>query len=104
MLVAIPSYNRPYEIDRTTAHWLHKLPPAIDWAVFVREEQVMYYEQTVQNVVPIQATTFRETVNAYGDYAKEYGYDLIFRVDDDMSFKTREFSKKADAHLAFIQS
>lgn len=64
----------------------------------------MYYEQTIKNVVPIQATSLRETVNAYGKYAKDHGYDLICRVDDDMSFKTKEWSKKPDVHKAFVKA
>lgn len=62
---------------------------------------MMYYEQTVKNLVPIQASSYRETINAYGAYAQEHGYELICRVDDDMSFKTRTWSKKPDVHMAF---
>jgi hypothetical protein len=102
-LVAIPSYYRPYDIERTTGHWLHKLPAHIDWKVFVRKEQMMYYEQTIRfcNLVPIEATSFRTTVNAYAEYARKHEYDIVFRVDDDMSFKTRNYSRKEDVHLAF---
>ncbi len=101
-LIAVPSYNRPYDIEKTTLHWLKKLPDDIEWKIFVREEQEMYYSQVTKNTIPIVASSYRETVQSIIDYANSNNYDLVYRVDDDMSFKTKKHSKKIDAHKAFL--
>ena len=95
VLLAIPSYNRPYEIEKTTSFWLKQLV-GIDWKVFVREEQFIYYLQNIpiENLVAIKATSFRETINELGEYARKNNYDLIHKIDDDMSFKKLGKSKK----------
>jgi len=105
VLVAIPSYNRPYDIERKCLYWLKQLH-GIDWKVFVREEQVMYYEQNLSNnhIVPIHVSNYRETINAIGEYARSNGYDLIHRVDDDMGFKKLGKSKKANVPEVYMEA
>ena len=102
ILLAIPSYNRPYEIDKRCGFWLKKLVD-IDWKVFVRSDQYIYYSQSIpeENLVSIDVNSYRETINAIGQYARENGYDLVHRVDDDMSFKQLGKAKKDQTHLVY---
>jgi hypothetical protein len=104
-LIAIPSYNRPYEI-RKHIWWLKEIPNSdLTWKIFVRKEQFRYYSQEIgdKNLIAIDVTNFRETINAIGDYACQNGYDWVFKIDDDMSFKNRE-SKKKDIPFVFISA
>ena len=102
-LITVPSYNRPYDIEKTTLYWLKKLPKRIEYKIFVRYEQARYYEQVSDNIYPISVVDYRETINAMSRYCREYKYDIMFRIDDDMSFKTKEYTKKIDSHKAFVQ-
>ena len=97
VLVAIPSYKRPYVIEKTTGFWLKELVD-IDWKIFIREEEHMYYAQIFDNkhLEVIDVNSYRETINAIGEYAVKNGYDLVHRIDDDMSFKKLGMSKKAN--------
>jgi len=103
VLLAIPSFNRPYDIEKKCSFWLKELK-SIDWKVFVREEQIMYYAQTIpeENLVSINVESYRETLNAIGSYARENGYDLVHRVDDDMSFKRMGHSKRANCATVYM--
>jgi len=102
VLLAIPSYNRPYEIEKKTGFWLKKLVD-IDWKIFVREDQYIYYSQVIpeENLITIEVNSFRETINAMGNYARENNYDVIHFVADDMSFKKQGRAKKKDTHLVY---
>jgi len=102
VLVAIPSYNRPYDIEKRCGFWLKKLE-GIEWKIFVREEQILYYSQSIprHNIVGINVSTYRETINAIGSFARENGYDLVHRIDDDMSFKKLGMSKRADCNIVY---
>lgn len=97
VLLAIPSYKRPYEIEKRAGYWLKQLQ-GIDWKIFIREEEYIYYSQVFSsdNLVEIKATNFRETINAIGEYALANGYELVHKVDDDMSFKKLGSAKKTD--------
>ena len=97
VLVAIPSYNRPYAIEKRTGFWLKKLK-GIDYKIFVREDQFLYYNQVFdeKNIVQINVKTFRETINEIQKYALLHNYDLVHKFDDDMSFKRLGMAKKAD--------
>lgn len=103
VLLAIPSYKRAYQIEKRTAYWLKQLV-GIDWKVFVRESEYLYYSQIIpeQNLVEINVNSFRETINAIGEYAIKNGYDLVHKVDDDMSFKRMGNSKKADCAMVYM--
>jgi hypothetical protein len=105
VLVAIPSYNRPYEIEKKCGYWLKELID-IDWKVFVREEQFIFYSQVIpaEHLVRINVNTFRETINAIGQYAIENGYDLVHKIDDDMSFKKLGMSKRADCAKVYQET
>jgi hypothetical protein len=104
ILVAIPSYNRPYEIENKCGYWLKQLKN-IEWKVFVREDQFLYYEQVIpeENLVSIDVNSYRETINAIGEYARDHNYDLVHRIDDDMSFKKMGLSKKVNASEVYKQ-
>jgi hypothetical protein len=95
-LVASPTYKRPKSIIKNVLFWLEDLKD-IDWFLFVREDQVLYYEQSVKDpkrIIPINVNSFRETINAIGKYAVDNGYELIHKIDDDMSFKRLGKAKK----------
>ena len=102
VLLAIPSYNRPYEIEKKTSFWLKKLVD-IDWKIFVREDQYIYYSQVIpeENLITIFVNSYRETINEIGKYARKNNYDLVHRIDDDMSFKQLGRAKKKDVHLVY---
>jgi len=102
VLVAIPSYNRPYDIEKRCGYWLKQLKD-IDWRVFVRPDQYMYYSQVIpeKHLVEIDVTSYRETINAIGSYAVQNGYDLVHRVDDDMSFKMLGKAKKEHSVMVY---
>lgn len=104
VLVAIPSYNRPYTIEKRTGFWVKKLKD-IDYKVFVRSDQYLYYNQVFdsKHLVEINVNSYRETINAIRDYAMVNGYDLIHKFDDDMSFKRLGMAKKSDAHHVYKQ-
>jgi hypothetical protein len=103
ILLAIPSYNRPYEIEKRAGFWLKKLPKEIEWKVFVRKEQLIYYSQSIprENLVGIEVNSFRETINAIGQYAVSNQYDYVHKVDDDMSFKQLGNAKKENTHEVY---
>ena len=100
VLLAIPSYNRPYEIEKKCLFWLKELKD-IDWKIFIRSEQYVYYSQLIpkNNLVCINVNSFRETINAIGEYAKSNSYDLVHKIDDDMSFKKLGMSKRKDLRI-----
>jgi len=105
VLLAIPSFNRPYEIEKKCGFWLKKLE-GIDWKLFVRDEQYLYYAQSIpeDHLVSINVNSFRETINAIGKYAIDNKYDLVHKVDDDMSFKKLGKAKKTDCHEVYVES
>lgn len=105
LLIAVPSFNRPYDIEKNTLFWLKKIKE-YDWRIFIRVEQLKYYSQTVplKNIVVIKVKTFGETINAIQAFALENNYDLIHKIDDDMSFKDRTHSKKPFVHLAYLKA
>lgn len=96
LLVAVPSYKRPYDIEKETGFWLKQLKD-FEYRVFVEPQDYIYYRQTFpkKNIV--------KTENNCGlsgqclhmkKYAQENGFDLIFKTDDDMYFTRKSASKK----------
>ena len=88
ILVAVPSYNRPYDIMKRTGRWIKRLET--DWRVFVEPQQMRYY---LQNFTREQLVSTDTGIGVSGQmrhicrYATEHGYDYVFKVDDDMNFK-----------------
>jgi hypothetical protein len=100
LLIACPSYNRPYEIIKHAMSWLPKCD--FDFKVFVEPKQYRYYKQSIgaDNVVPTRNDCYKSgQLNHAAHYAKVHGYDLVFIVDDDMWF-LRKGLKKKDCHLS----
>jgi len=98
ILIAIPSYNRPYRIEKTTGHWIKEIKNA-DVRVFVCPSQYPYYIQTLPSEMVVKGAVqgidsgYIDQLIQIREYAKENGYDAIWKVDDDMSFKKRGIKK-----------
>lgn len=87
ILVAIPSYNRPYKLDKTILRWTSTLD--YHWKVFVEPKQYIYYKQSVGKDNLVKTNDDNGLAGQIVDiveYAKTNGYKYIFKVDDDMSF------------------
>lgn len=85
ILIAIPSYNRPYDIDKRTGYWLKQLTK-FDYKVFVEPQESLYYEQSMGAENIIETNDNNGLVGQLvdiGNYAKENGYDLVTKIDDD---------------------
>ena len=93
LLLAIPSYNRPYDIAKH-CHWLKDFK--YDYKVFVEEDQVMYYEQSIgiDNIVQTpNGSGLMGQIVEIGRYATIKQYEIVFKMDDDMSLKKRSTRK-----------
>lgn len=100
ILLVIPSYNRPYIIDKYSLFWLKKCK--FDWKIFVEPQQFKYYKQIAgpENLVQTENDCYKSgQLNMASEYAKANNYDLMFLIDDDMWF-LKNGIKKSDAHLA----
>lgn len=85
LLVAVPSYNRPYDIEKRTGYWLKDLKQ-FDYKVFVEPSEAIYYEQSIGKdniVVTKDGIGLVGQLVAIGNYAKKNGYDLVTKIDDD---------------------
>lgn len=102
ILIAVPSWNRPYEIENDTGFWLKQLSSEIDWIVCVEPSQHAYYAQGIPRTHLI---TSKDSCGIAGQcnrilgYAKENGFTHIWRVDDDSFFKERATKKKETAKV-----
>ena len=96
VLLAIPSHNRPYDIEKRVLYWLRNID--VDYKIFIEKDQEMYYVQTcgVENLVltPNGSGLMGQVVEI-GKYAKNNKYDLVLKMDDDMRF-TKDKNKKPD--------
>ena len=105
MLIAIPSYNRPYNIEKRTGHWIKKIKNA-DVKVFVCPNQYLYYSQVIPQDMLIKGAVQGEKEGFINQllfikkYAEDHGYDVVFKCDDDMTF-TKSKAKK-DQHGELI--
>jgi hypothetical protein len=105
LLLAIPSYNRPYEIEKRTGFWLKKLQYS-HWKVFVEPDQAVYYAQTIPKahlVVTGNNIGLVGQLRMIARYAIRKGYDLVWKIDDDMMFK-RKGIKKHQIHEVVEQT
>jgi hypothetical protein len=104
VLLAIPSYNRPYEIQKKIGYWIKDIFEA-DVKVFVCPDQLMYYENSIGSEYVLEGAKQGEPNGLtnqliyIGNYAKENEYDLIFKCDDDMVFKANGYKKNQFAKL-----
>jgi len=114
ILVAIPSKSRPYDILKRTMKWITN--SKYDFKVFVEPEELRYYIQTIgiDKVVCLDANNqgLGYAEKFIVDYAKEHSYELIFRLDDDVSHITHvtkmtdaeAFDKLIDDSIPYFQS
>jgi hypothetical protein len=89
LLIAVPSHNRPYDIQKRCLFWLKEIT-LFDWKVFVEPSQMMYYSQVLtpdRLVSTIEGAGLNGQIRFIGRYAEENGYSHVFKVDDDMMFK-----------------
>ena len=103
LLLAVPSYNRPYDIMKRTGFWLKELSGTTNWKVFVEPQEEIYYSQSLgsENIIETgdDIKLIGQVEHIY-KYAKDNGFDLVMKCDDDMLFKQRG-SKKQDASKVF---
>ena len=95
-LVTIPSYNRPYEIEKRTGYWLKELKQ-FDYRVFVEPSQVMYYEQSIPSdkiVATKDDNKLYGQLISIGQYAIDNGYDVVTFIADDMYYTNDQYKKK----------
>jgi hypothetical protein len=99
-LIAVPSYNRPYDIDKKTLYWLKDMK--YDWKVFIYQSQARYYSDSVgiDNLIPCNDGIHLcgKIAHIY-EYAKYHKYDAVFKVDDDMRFSSDGVDKKDAAKV-----
>ena len=100
-LLAIPSYNRPYKLKNEVLYWLESYK--YDWKMFVEPSQYMYYAQSVpkDKLIKTRDNNFicGQMVDI-GFYAKNQGYEFVFKVDDDMCFTKRKAKKPSHGGIA----
>lgn len=94
LLLAIPSHNRPYDIQKKVMYWVNDVD--VDWKVFCEEDQSMYYEQSVGKdnlVLTPNGSGLMGQIVEIGKYANDNGYDLVLKMDDDMRFTADKIKK-----------
>ena len=105
LLVAVPSYNRPYQIEKRTGYWLKQLKE-FDYKVFVEPSEALYYAQSIgtDNIVETNDNNglYGQLIDI-GQYTIENGYDLVTKIDDD-TYYTNDVFKKKDASKVIEQS
>lgn len=103
-LIAIPSYNRPYEVEKKIGYWIKDIKNA-DIKVFVDPNQYMYYNQVIPSEMLVEGAEqgsesgYISQMIFLQNYAKENGYEYILRCDDDMVFKANGYKKHEFAGL-----
>lgn len=96
LLIAVPSFGRPYQINKNTGFWLKELSK-YDYKIFIEPREKLYYTQTcdldhliaTENEIGLKGQIYN-----IRDYAKKNGYKYIMKCDDDMWFLKKGFSKK----------
>jgi hypothetical protein len=99
VLIAIPSHQRPYDIEKRTGFWLKALKKT-DWKVFVESDQIKYYEQIIpkSNLIstPVGSGLIGQLIEI-GNYASKNNYDLVMKMDDDMRLTKTGLKKENTA-------
>lgn len=82
-LVAIPSKNRPYNIEKYVLPFMKRL--GLDFAIFVEPQDYQNYKN-FPNVVQMSENDkgLGYALMFAKNYAKKNGYDVIFKIDDDV--------------------
>lgn len=98
ILIAVPSYNRPYDADKRIGYWFKDLND-FTAKLFVCPTQYRYYQQIFRHKVVAGQTQgtpdgFVKQMIFIDQYAKKFGYDYVFKVDDDMAFRKSKRGKQ----------
>lgn len=100
VLLAIPSYKRPYILEKRTWSWACKLQKC-DVKIFCDSKEYIYYSQVAgkENVVKGarqgDSDGLIQQLNFIGQYAIDNGYDIVWKVDDDMLMKKDKHKKES---------
>jgi len=96
VLIAIPSKARVETLEKNAYQWIKHIS-GIDWKIFVEPQDFVEYSHVFgfENVKDIQADNrgLGYAKDFITSYAKSAGYDLIFKIDDDIRGFT-DFRKK----------
>lgn len=95
-LITVPSYNRPYVIEKRTGFWLKELKND-PFKIFVEPDQYLYYNQTFDSENLVETNNnigLYGQLIAIGEYGVKNGYDLITKIDDDTYFTNEKYKKK----------
>lgn len=107
ILIAVPSKSRSATIQKLTLSWLSKTK--LDYRVFIEPQEYGKYVKTMGNgrLVLLGANDkgLGYSKESIKDYAIKNGYDLIFKVDDDMLGWWGRSRRRSDSvsHEVFIE-
>lgn len=84
ILIAVPSKNRMETLEKFTYQWLKLL--SFDWKIFVEPQDFEKYANVATNLISIEKDNqgFSYVKSFIKNYAEKNGYDLVFKVDDDI--------------------
>lgn len=105
VLIAVPSKGRIESITKQTWSWLQFVP--YDVKIFVEPQEVNQYASVLpeSNLSVLEASDkgLWYVKRAMRDYALENGYDLVFKVDDDVrGWAGRDRKRKTGQEAAQI--
>ena len=91
VLIAVPTYKRPYVLKKRVLYWLNEITEA-DVKVFCCKSEQIYYEQVCGGMTEVGATQsgsdgLIKQLMFIQKYAVDNGYDIVWKVDDKMRFK-----------------
>jgi hypothetical protein len=98
-LIAVASYNRPFDIVKTTGFWLQQLQ-IYPWVVCVEPQQKALYAQSLpaKNLITSSKDCWQcGQLLKIKEYAQANGFKYVLKVDDDSWFTDRQFKKKEAA-------
>ncbi len=101
ILIAVGSYNRPFDIKKTTSYWLQGLQK-YPYVVCVEPQQRLLYSQTIPATNLIVSSTGCYQCGQLlriKEYAAANGFTHVLKVDDDSWFTDRKNTRKADAAI-----
>lgn len=102
ILLAVPSKNRVGVLLKNTYKWLCLMP--YDFAIFVEPQDLNKYSE-IDFVVPLRENNkgLGYAKKSIQEYAQKNGYDLVFKIDDDIQcftdFRTSLTPEKTAEHL-----
>jgi hypothetical protein len=82
LLLVFPSKGRPENIQKYSIPLAEKLGE--DYKIFIEPEETETYKFDNQIILPENKMGLNRSVKFADNYALENGYDLIFKIDDDV--------------------